>query len=35
MKIGTTADKRKDVAKLERIAALTSTLVLTIPSARR
>jgi hypothetical protein len=35
LKAGTTADTRKAVAKLERIAALASTLALTIQAARR
>jgi hypothetical protein len=35
LKTGTTADTRKAVAKLERIAALASTLALTIRAARR
>jgi hypothetical protein len=35
LKAGTTADTRKAVAKLERIAALASTLALTVKAARR
>ena len=35
VKADTTADKRKAVAKLERIAALASTLALTIQATRR
>jgi hypothetical protein len=35
LKVGTTADTRMAVAKLKRIAALASTLVLTIQAARR
>jgi hypothetical protein len=35
LQAGTTADTRKAVAKLERIAALASTLALTIQAARR
>jgi len=35
LEAGTTADTRKAVAKLERIAALASTLALTIQAARR
>ena len=35
LKTGTTADTRKAVTKLERIAALASTLALTIQAARR
>jgi hypothetical protein len=35
MKTGTTADTRKAVAKLERIAALASTLALTLKTGRR
>ena len=35
LEAGTTTDKRKAVAKLERIAALASTLALTIQAARR
>ena len=35
LKTGTTADSRKAVAKLERIAALASTLALTMQAARR
>jgi hypothetical protein len=35
LQAGTTADARKAVAKLERIAALASTLALTIQATRR
>ena len=35
LKAGTTTDTRKAVAKLERIAALASTLALTIQATRR
>jgi hypothetical protein len=35
LKTGTSADTRKAVTKLERIAALASTLALTIRAARR
>ena len=35
LKAGTTTDTRKAVAKLERIAAVASTLALTIQTARR
>ena len=35
LKAGTTADARKAVAKLERIAALALTMALTVKSARR
>ena len=35
LKSGTKTDTRKAVAKLERIAALASTLALTIQAARR
>jgi len=35
VKAGTTTDTRKAVTKLERIAALASTLALTIQAARR
>ncbi len=35
LKAGTTTDTRKAVAKLQRIAALASTLALTIQAARR
>ena len=35
LEAGTTTDTRKAVAKLERIAALASTLALTIQAARR
>ena len=35
LKAGTTADMRKAVTKVERIAALVSTLALTIQAARR
>jgi hypothetical protein len=35
LKTGTTADARKAIAKLERIAALASTLALTLKAGRR
>jgi hypothetical protein len=35
LRAGTPADARKAVAKLERIAALASTLALTVKAARR
>jgi len=35
LRAGTSADTRKAVAKLERIAALASTLALTVKTARR
>ena len=35
LKVGTTTDRRKAAAKLERIAALASTLALTIQTTRR
>ena len=35
VKTGTTSDTRKAVTKLERIAALASTLALTLKAARR
>ena len=35
LKTGTPADTRKAAAKLERIAALASTLALTVKAARR
>ena len=35
LKAGTAADTRKAVAKLERIAAVASTLALTLQTARR
>jgi hypothetical protein len=35
LRAGTSADMRKAVAKLERIAALASTLALTVKTARR
>jgi hypothetical protein len=35
LRTGTSADTRKAVAKVERIAALASTLALTIKTARR
>jgi len=35
LKVGTTTDMRKAVAKLERIATLAATLALTIKATRR
>jgi hypothetical protein len=35
VKVGTTSDTRKAVTKLERIAAVATTLALTLQAARR